>query len=277
MKDLEQKEQQAIRNFLLGDLDEEDRQSLEERFMSDSEYRTDVLMAESELLEAYVDGALSEEEQAKFRNHYLSTPRQEKQLRATRALRKAAGRRRPVQPTQSLWQRLAKLFNSANPRLQFASVAACVVIVVVSSGLILQALLKRGTAGLREELAQLNAPENLARTNDSVLAVTFPPVTLRDENILPKFTLTPGINAVRFNVPMARDEYPSYRVELRTVEGKHVVDFETRARPQNGVLPLQLPAHILTPNDYSLVIRVSKSDGQVEDIGDFNFRLLPPQ
>ena len=279
MKDPEQQQQQAIRDYLLGDLNEDDRQNLEERFMTDSEYRNEVLMVESELVEEYVNGALSSDEQAKFRSHYLSAPRQEKQLRTIRALTKVAGasKRLRVEPPkpQSF---LAKLFDSSNRKLQFASVAVAVVIALVSAAVIFQVLLqKTGTGQLHEELAQLNTPENLSRTSDSVLPVTFPPVMLRDRNSWPKITLSPSVKAVQFNLPLTQVNYSAYRVELRSLEGTQVVDFEISTRPRAGVLPIQLPARILTPGDYSLVIRASKPDGQVEDIGDFSFRVLPAQ
>ena len=279
MKDQEQQLQQAIRHYLLGDLEENDRQNLEERFITDNEYRNEVLIVESELVEDFVNGALSRDDQAKFRSHYLSAPRQEKQLRTVRALTTVAGasKRLRVEPLKPHGF-FARLFGSSNRKLQFAPVAALVVIAILSATVIFQVLRqKTGTLQLHEEVAQLNTPENLARTGDSVVPVTFPPVVLRDRNSWPKLTLTAGVKAVQFNVPVTLVNYSSYRVDLRSIEGAQIVDFEVRTRPQGGVLPVQLPAHILTPNDYSLVIHASKPDGQVEDIGDFSFRVLPPQ
>ena len=95
MKELEQ-EQLVIRKYLLGELDEEGRQQVEQRVMTERDYKEEVLMSEDELLEEFVAGALREHERELFLKNYLSAPLQRRKLRITQALNKYTADRVPL-------------------------------------------------------------------------------------------------------------------------------------------------------------------------------------
>jgi hypothetical protein len=80
MNELEQ-EQQVITEYLLGGLDEETKQQVEERVITDRKYKEEVLMVEDELVEDYLAGRLPETKRDRFRRHYLSGPSQRQKLR----------------------------------------------------------------------------------------------------------------------------------------------------------------------------------------------------
>jgi len=274
MNDVKQ-QSELIKQYLLGDLTEERRQHVEERLMSDRNYRDEVLMGESELVEDYLTEALLPVERRKFENHYLSTPRQLKKLKLTKALLKAAqSTRPPVVQKRNLLQVIAGFFRSSSPRLRFATVSM-ILLVVLGAGVLFYAWrLRLEKAELRKELAQLNTPQNIPSTDSSVPSLTLLPLSLRDQGALPRVTVTPATNVVQLRVPVASNSNQNYRVELRTLEGDQVVEFETKTQAPGAPLILQLPTRILKQNDYVLTVTGLSAQGLTENLGEYGFRVL---
>lgn len=76
-----------ISRYLLGRLPEDELEQLEERMMADSELFDQVLLAEDEMVEAYVNGDLPESDVADFRASFLSTAEGRQQVAYAKALR----------------------------------------------------------------------------------------------------------------------------------------------------------------------------------------------
>src|ERR1700687_5506216 len=83
-------EQRDARRFLLGCLDEGEHQIVAERLTTDAAYLELVLQAESELMEDYLGGQLSEEERKRFDKYVLTNRQQVDQLNLMKALRASA-------------------------------------------------------------------------------------------------------------------------------------------------------------------------------------------
>jgi hypothetical protein len=75
-----------IRRYLLGGLTEEGRQAIEQRMLTDEDFFEELLFAEEELADQYLNEGLSEEERRDFEGHFLSTPERRRKLRFARAL-----------------------------------------------------------------------------------------------------------------------------------------------------------------------------------------------
>src|SRR5882724_10165301 len=78
--------QKDARKFLLGYLDERERQLVEERVSNDLDYLECILEVEHELMENYLARELSETDRLRFEKHVLTNQRQVDQLNLTRAL-----------------------------------------------------------------------------------------------------------------------------------------------------------------------------------------------
>src|SRR5215212_5411600 len=85
MEELDE-EQKYVRKYLLNDLDEGERQAVEERLMTDPGYLKEVLITESELMEDYHDGMLSERDRERVEKYVLATERQAEKLALTKVL-----------------------------------------------------------------------------------------------------------------------------------------------------------------------------------------------
>src|SRR5437867_293706 len=79
-----------LRQFLLGDIQEEERAQIERLFISDPRSKERILVAEEDLIEDYLEGSLSPDQKQKFLAQYGYTPRRLRRLEITRLIRKHA-------------------------------------------------------------------------------------------------------------------------------------------------------------------------------------------
>src|ERR1041384_7159036 len=98
MKHIE-REQEVIRRYLLGELDEDRKDQLEQRVMTERDFKQEVLTVEEELLDDYVSGALSAREQELLLKNYLSSPNQRRKVVVARALGRYVSIHKPAGPT----------------------------------------------------------------------------------------------------------------------------------------------------------------------------------
>lgn len=123
--------QEVIRRYLLGDVaDEVQRQSIEERLLTDDEYYEELLVEEDELIDCYLSGALTDSEQRQFEMHFLVTPERHQKLRFARALSRVVSEASPDAPFESAQQSRQPFWRMRwfdNPYLRAAAVAVIVI------------------------------------------------------------------------------------------------------------------------------------------------------
>src|SRR3954471_13249648 len=77
-----------LRRYLLGDLSQAEHLQVEERLFLESDYFQLLQSAEDDLIDEYVYGDLSADEQERFRQRFLSDPERGKDIRFAAALKK---------------------------------------------------------------------------------------------------------------------------------------------------------------------------------------------
>jgi hypothetical protein len=128
----------------LDDLTQEERRRLEERLLDDNDdFYEQLQLAEAELADDYVTSDLSDDERARFKESFLSTPGRYEQLRFTELLREHFVAEEPlkktvtaeVRPPSSWPQRLALLLGLGRPAVGFA--LACGLILAAAAAALL--------------------------------------------------------------------------------------------------------------------------------------------
>lgn len=275
MKELGQEQQ--IRQYLLGQLVDDEQRQVEKRFMTDDRYKEAVLIVENELLEDYLTKALSESEREQFSRHFLSAPRQLEQLRIARALAERATSNTSQPSSAATGSHWFSATRGIDSRWRQYAWIGLFVVVIVGSWLLFrtwQAHTKQER--LNEELAQLNKPQNIRTPGDSVLGVTLVSGSFREQGNLPRGVLTPETKIVQLRIPLPANNGQYYRATLTTIQGDRIFEFETVSNrsTQAQALILQMPVGILEANDYVLNLKGLNANGQVEELGNYGFRLL---
>ncbi len=131
-------------SYLLGDLSEKERRSLEDHLFADDEFFEGILSVEDDLIDRFVRDELSAQERAGFERHFLTTPQRLERLRFAETLARytavapAAQTVRSNAPREAaghsgrltLWEKLRDLFR-VDPRragLVFAAAALAFVL-----------------------------------------------------------------------------------------------------------------------------------------------------
>jgi CHAT domain-containing protein/tetratricopeptide (TPR) repeat protein len=124
------KEQETLRKYLLGDLpDKEEMLRIEKKSLLDDDFDERISVAEDELIEEYLDGALPVTERERFLKFFLISQDRKEKLRLIRDLRKYAGKSAAQQVGEFSEEKKA-FFDwrglLAMPALRFAALALIV-------------------------------------------------------------------------------------------------------------------------------------------------------
>ena len=88
---------EALRQYLLGQLSDSERETVERRFVADADYFDQLLTVEDDLFDEFCRRELNQEERALFKQRLLVTPKQQQKLERTRYFQQAmTARRRPA-------------------------------------------------------------------------------------------------------------------------------------------------------------------------------------
>ena len=268
MKDIE-RERLLIRQYLLGELDEHDQEQLEQRVITNPDYKEEVLITEEELLEEFVNGTLSRREHELFTRMYSSSPAKRRKVKIAQALNRHATEHSPVvQPlAHKSWAKsLFELFSTKN-RFHQLSLAALILIFIAGSILVYW-LISRERRAEYDALLRLNQfGSELLQADSSLVPVPLPPLTFRGTGEPRNISITKQTKTVQLWLPVPSGGAYSFRAVLKRGDGSEVFtleDLRARQIDQRSMLVLQIPAQMLTPQRYQLEIFEKRADGTYE-------------
>lgn len=79
-------DQQLLTRYLLEDLSEEELEGLEEGYLTDDDLYMKLMVAEDEIIAAYIQGELSRSDRAKFEKAFLTNPHRLRKVESTREI-----------------------------------------------------------------------------------------------------------------------------------------------------------------------------------------------
>ncbi|HVG18873.1 MAG TPA: hypothetical protein VNI02_07445 [Blastocatellia bacterium] len=264
-----QNREELFRRYLLGLLEQEEEYQFEERLLSDTEYFEELLMAEDELVDDYIDGTLSEREREKFEHYFLATPERQQKLNFARALKRhvtvAELTRSPHAAEKDsrliFWKRFIPARPGAKRPMLAFSFAVLLIVILGGSWLIVKNL----------------RPQNRAGAN--AIVVNLSPGLLRGAGEIRRVDITPDVSTVRLHLELVRDDYQSYRAVVQTGEGDEVyvadkLTPETLAAVR--AVTFDLPAELLVSGDFQVKLSGTSAGGGPENVGKYYFRVAPP-
>lgn len=74
------RQQQEIKEYLLGSASEDARREIEQRLLTDEDFFAELVAGEDELIDEYLNETLSAEERGRFESHFLSTRERQQKL-----------------------------------------------------------------------------------------------------------------------------------------------------------------------------------------------------
>lgn len=132
---MELENEKLIREFLFGELPEQERFEFEEKFIEDADLFEQIKIVEDELIENYIRGWMNPAEHSKFEQNFLTTEKRREHVWFSRLLidkiqnSETAVAEKTVEkiPEDSIWQKLAGLF--LTPKVAMATAFALLIAV----------------------------------------------------------------------------------------------------------------------------------------------------
>ncbi len=264
----------SLRQFLLGQLDEEEQLQIERLFITDSHTRDRILLAEQDLIEAYLEGSLTEADREAFLHQYTATPALRRKLSITKSIKERAVSEviapRTVPSAVHIWNRLGEWLR---PRFVLVgSVAAAVIIGIMTAGIWLKSKVERRNRQLAiaEEVARLNAPSSWREAPPQMSSLELRPVSFRSGESLPEL-MKNSLVELRLHWTQP-EQYPNYRAVVQRVGDEPVPPVNgLHAESDGKTIRLRLPPDFLTRGTYRVELTGIAADGSTSLPEEYQF------
>jgi len=296
--------------YLLGNLPPDEQEKLEQQLMTDNVVFDELERVEYELIEAYLDGALSEDERIKIESHFLSAPERQQQLAFAKTLRRFIADNATKKSRQAAkWSSRMAFWHFQSPVTGWAIAAALLLLIVGGASWSvlkitrIENALNKAAGDSQKQLnemqkrntelaAELQQEQNQRRELEQ-MASTLPPDKGPDISALTPGQSQAAIYPLDLSQGLLRDigttrkfSIPPQASLVRLGLNIAVEEYpkyrvslqrvgEGEVWTQTAFKPLSiiLPAKLLAPADYILGLKGIAADGQIEDLGSYYFRV----
>jgi hypothetical protein len=274
-------DQLLIRQYLLGELNEDQREQLEQRVITDRDYKEEVQITEEELLEDFLGGALPSHERELFLKRYTASPDQLRKVQIAKALNKYSAIHPTAPgsgPSETTWiKSLLKFFYKRDRFSQFALASVPLLLIAAGCFFIYWSISRDDTTNYAA-LMQLNGPESEVMQPDdaAVVSVTLSSLLLRGSGEIKTVTITKQTQTVQFRLADPSGGTNVFLAVLKDSDGAEAFtleDLRSRRLGQLSVLVLQIPAKMLQPQEYQLEISEKKPDGTYANPATYSFQV----
>jgi anti-sigma-K factor RskA len=263
-----------MRNYLLGTLATDRRNELEERILSDSDVYEELLLSEEELIDQYVAGSLSTEEEQQFETHFLITAERQNNLRFGRLLKIYLNSNPAfVHPNASLSseQSLQSAPAKNSSRFSLASFGRGPVLATSAA-----VLLCAGLVFCFWAVARKRGPTTAQQNDSRLMVITLVPGSTGSSATTNRLTLPPSGVQVKLELEVAHTRFQNYKSELfresQSLETQNELKME--ARGEHHIVPVTIAGNMLSPGDYQLKLSGILDSGQDEFIDQYSFRVI---
>lgn len=274
----------TIKRYLLNDLNEGERQEVEERYFSSADFLAEVETVEDELVEDYVHELLSPEDNERFIRHLLPAQRYAQKVRLARDLMSYTASRR-------LASQAVVPPGSARRRLLIGITFGLLLLAAVGIGF---RLWTRHATPEREAPPQIISitPEHTPGTatanatstpttqsaSSPVVATLLPTQIRGDRQATQQVEVPQGGAALLLRLALPPSTARSFQAVVRDDRGAEVISLQDLRRPVadgnssvESSVPVNVPAGALSRGDYQISLR-RESDG--EEVATYYLRVV---
>lgn len=266
-----------VREFLLGKLADEERERIENLFLTDPQTRETVLTLEEELIEEYLEGNLTEADNERFRARYAQTDEQRRKLRISKSIKDwaLAHAKAPqtAAATVSLWNRFWTRL-----RLRPAFAVPIAVMIAIATILVIvwlnNQMERRKHLAVEQELAQLNSPSSLRETPPDMISFDLRSVTVRSGEPQSGINRGPDSRIIEMRLPwIQKERYATYQAQVRRIEDKTSFLIPNLQAENNEEyrIRVRLPARMLRRGLYQIQLRGLADDGTLGSPEEYPF------
>jgi len=292
--------EKSSREFLLGMSDPETEHLIEEGLLDGSLDIDHLRCLEDELIDDYVFGRLTKQDEAKFLRHFLCTNERKEKFAFSRSIQRYASKE--TSPTLPL-KRFLPVFPAQFWGLSLSTVLAGMLGIVFWLGIrdarLSRELAQARIAGNERDRLQLELTEERNRTSLLSAPTTKIPsgeapagIHLRNVQRSPNLTLAPGLargiervpvlqippreDMVWIKLQISSDPGGAFREELFGGNGERIWSqefFSTHSLLNQREMTVGIPALLLQPGDYRIKLEERSGTGAFEILDTYSFRV----
>lgn len=282
----EQSSEAILRRYLLGDLDDVERDKVEERLFSDDGVAEELAHAESDLIDDYALAVLSKRDRDLFEQNFVLTDERRRNLLFGQAVDAYLEQEiSPLVESQRWpWQNEILTFLSTHKGWAVAG-AAAVILLLLSVPIVLkwfapndQFAPKRAQ---REDAERRLKELNRATLSSQKLAgldlLLQPSSLLRDGGGLQQIEITQDVSVLNLRLVLPSVQHSKYIVTAKNVEGQELFSVDDLSPEVNGTaasILVKLLTEFLPTNDYQFELKGVTPDGKTVNVGLYNLRVV---
>jgi len=267
-------DKQEMRDYLLGTLDADRRTKLDERLLHEPEIYEELLAAEEELIDEYVAGNLSQQEQHQFTTHFAISVERQQKVRFGSLLKKYA----TSHPIRTGDDGVATVVDQAGKKAPARTRFPFFLPLMRRPALVYAAAVALVLTLLFLWVSSRKPPEYQVREHDdaALITATLAPGSTRSSGTTNRVNVPPkGRFRVRLDLELTDTSFNNYRSELFR-ESKSLVtndELKMTARGAQQVVPVIIAGEVLSPGDYQLKLSGVLDSGADEFIDNYSFRV----
>lgn len=287
-------EEELRRDYLLGELVEEQREEVEERLLLDDDFEERLSETQDALIDAYVFGTLPASQRESFDKNFVINDERREKLLFARALEIYVDRPQQGEPRHDMGdgERLppapvwSKPWQFIRAHKAWAGVAALAVLLVWLAPATLKwfrppaqvALVRERRANIERRVAEVNGrPADRSIQALPASELELQSTILREGGGLKRADLTDDLKLLKLRLALSQARHESYRALVLTVEGEELFAADGLASEVDAGGPavrLNLPTEFIPAGDYQIQLWGRGADGGLTEVGRYSFRVV---
>ncbi len=245
---LHKNDHETIRRYLLGDVNEEEETTVEQRLLLDDGFFQELEIIKAELVDEYVSKQLTAKESEWFERNFLASPEGKKQLAFGKTFKRYVSSHSAPKEKSSWTERVGNFWNNQTNLLKAAAAFAGVVLVV--------GLLWTWRPTSPQTYATTTLTSSSTNRADNVEERT---IQLKEDALRATLTLpSPATSGMNYRANLLNKDQVEESVEI--------------ARSDAESVTVEIPAKLLPPGRYVIQLYAIDSGGRPQRIpGNFHF------
>ena len=247
----------SLTRYLLGECSARKREKIESGYLSDDQLHARLLLAEENLIEAYLDGSLSPSQRKSFERWFLASPERRDKLEFVRTMTKIS---QTVPPGTASMRRRQWL------RSAVVGVSMLVLVVLVL-------WLPRSGPELEPDAMGHSKSAIAGKKSAPILSFVLAPATRSLDDSGNTVTIPDGKATIRLLLRVAERPESDCRATIHPVDGGPDIT-ASAATPSEHELAVDLPASALAAGDYEIFFEQRAVHGKWRSAGGAAFRVV---
>ena len=262
-----------LRQLLLGQVDDQERQRLESMFVTGALSKERVIAAEQHLLDDFLDGSLLPADRERFLAQYGETPDEQRKLRIAKSIHDWAASSAEVTAVGAGGSELRRLRAPFWLRPAFLIPIAAVFVIAITFAVVLlnrKWEQRNQYLAMQQEMVRLNAPSMLREPSTPNL--TLAPGTVRSTEAENELTAPANVEFVELRLLWTqRERFPSYQATIHKFDEEERFTVRDLQADNGNAIRLRLPRRYLTRGLYQIEISGVAPNGTTGPPEEYQF------